>query len=83
MWQFFDCLVDGITVLEHGEEFFVNTVSGDAEFARDDRGWVPIVHFDLKPRNSKFIEIKNGLHTDIDFTSTVGEDVEACKYPYH
>jgi hypothetical protein len=47
-----ECLVDGIGVLEHGGEFPLNEMM-EPVLPLPREGWVPIVHFDLKPDNSK------------------------------
>jgi hypothetical protein len=49
LWRIFECLVDGITVLEVGNDW---TASNEPE-ATPRPGWHHIVHFDLKPGNSK------------------------------
>ena len=59
----FECLIDGLTVLEKGNEASQDEdgVITEAEIGRGPpiRGisarmrWDPIVHFDLKPQNGK------------------------------
>ncbi|KAK0124073.1 hypothetical protein ONS95_009059 [Cadophora gregata] len=63
LWRIFECLVDGCAVLEHGLEFHTppNGVAqipdGSHTYARNDTDPGVLVHFDLKPDNSKFCVI--------------------------
>ena len=58
MWRFFDCLVDGITVLEHGLEFETNSTTGEI-IPTSQSGYQSSVHFDLKPENSIWMDRPN------------------------
>jgi hypothetical protein len=46
----FNCLVDGISVMDSGAEAKRATATGEiVVFGQPD--WTPVVHFDLKPDN--------------------------------
>ncbi len=52
MWLIFDCLIDGASALEFGDEPYYDVKNDTFEIiARDE--WKPIVHFDMKPDNGK------------------------------
>jgi len=54
LWRIFDCLVDGISVLQYGNELVPDAVT--TQWYIPSQGHeVPIVHFDLKPANSKLL----------------------------
>ena len=54
IWKIFDCLVDGLFVLDTGNEAKIQAPINEVvkEWRLD---WNPIVHFDLKPENSEFL----------------------------
>ena len=56
LWKIFECLVDGCAVLEHRAEFTFDNVGrasalNSVKNSIDDPG--VLVHFDLKPKNSR------------------------------
>ena len=51
VWKIFDCLVDGLAVMEYGNELALRSpFDSFSPVVRPD--WDPLVHFDLKPPNS-------------------------------
>lgn len=57
LWRFFKCLVDGFSVLQEGDEFRYDPVTQTANI-RPEPDWHHIVHFDIKPGNSKYYFIE-------------------------
>jgi hypothetical protein len=52
LWLMFDCLVDGISVLEFGAEPAFNGTDNMAS-VEPTKDWRLKIHFDLKPGNSE------------------------------
>lgn len=54
LWQMFNCFADGLAVMERGGEYSMDGVGNISSPARI-QGWDSLVHFDIKPMNSKSI----------------------------
>jgi hypothetical protein len=52
LWRICKCLVNGLSVLEYGNEIKWDRLNGEA-VAKPRKGCEALVHFDLKPPNSK------------------------------
>jgi hypothetical protein len=52
LWRICKCLVDGLSVLEYGNEIKWDPLNGEA-VAKPRKEWEALVHFDLKLPNSK------------------------------
>ncbi|KAE9381092.1 kinase-like protein [Stipitochalara longipes BDJ] len=50
VWKLFECMVDGLSVLEYGNELTLRSPENSYR-ATIRENWDPIVHFDLKPEN--------------------------------
>lgn len=51
LWRFLNCFVNGVSVMEHGEEATYDELTRESEVEPKDN-WEAICHFDLKPANS-------------------------------
>jgi len=58
LWRIFKCLVDGLSVLEFGNEIKWDSVKGEA-VSKPRINWNELVHFDLKPPNSKLFLVSH------------------------
>lgn len=77
----FECLVDGISVMEWCDELTVNNMTKRAELRPSfhvdpdvDEPKYELIHFDLKPANSKYIALlyNAALDPNADHYSNVG-----------
>lgn len=50
LWQMFDCLADGLAMLQNGMECQIDRLGRTTSFST--AGWDTMVHMDLKPVNS-------------------------------
>jgi len=50
LWRIFECLVDGLSVLQEGAEISIDPVTG-VTTPTPVPGWNVLVHFDMKPDN--------------------------------
>ncbi|KUJ08830.1 kinase-like protein [Mollisia scopiformis] len=66
LWLIFECLIDGISLLEYGEELGFNAVSKQAVIPPLALDWKQgIVHFDLKPSNILLEKTRSHAYTPI------------------
>ncbi|CAG8957863.1 hypothetical protein HYFRA_00000203 [Hymenoscyphus fraxineus] len=63
LWEFFDCLVDGCTVLAYGAEYDKDARNNPIEkFTETHKDWAPIMHLDFKPGNIFVGEVNAATH---------------------
>lgn len=60
LWQMFNCLADGLAMLENGVEYPIDGTGKTSAVTFSN--WDTMVHMDLKPPNSKTLSISTQLH---------------------